>query len=746
MGKWKFPIRQTTVGGYFQIVFTKPGYAPQDVTFFRNAPTQLSSYSQADPFGDSTAEIQFPQITVFDDPNGSDLVNWFGLFSNVDIWYVPGVTDAPTTGHTLWQNPLTNKPTAIAPGAYYVGTQIVRNRIKMWEGFSTSIEYSADETSHSLTVQCQGALFQLDRYLQKPYFPPRPQPLEKMFADSFDPRFKPHLRTQRMATIFPATWEKKVPQRNPAVDSAYVLDAKAGSNWTGYASRQTGSWEKTLTGFIQNQLALMITQPGYGVTEGQQWTIMQQRESGQNSINMPGRKPVLQIRATDRDPDFSIWLGTPGITVQLSRDGTQMANIAYGQGTSIDGTQWSNNVISNDGSRTDYLPLAYKREVFPYTGNKGFNRGAFVGEAYLNFGTGFSQTDATLSADTQLKREADPGWTGTITMKVDPSHGFSRWLIQAGMTVRVWGINGTGATGINLHIASIEAAVNDGTVTLTVDSRYRDLLTVQEAVSRTRDPLTPTRMLQPNKYSVLIQDLNMKWDYNAGSGYIPQASTAWWKQKPQRIVFPYVEHFANYPPKKHATWYVRVNANATARKDRWTRVSIRTAEKGTIRKLQIICVDRNGNILKIPFHFSLWSLTVTPDGMPRDKYGPSPYINNAFTLVNPATGLPWPQSSYLIPEPGSLAIYGSQIDGKFNRAGFYPGSEQAGSPASGILVDENPVAFDNTAETDKGYDPNKTVNNKQTAQSITLYGMFYAEYTEPVYFQGRMWRLESGDT
>lgn len=747
MARWTAPTRLISSGGWIQIVMSQPGRSAQDVTFFRGVPTQVNSFSNADPFGDSTAVITFPQFTAFEDPQASDLINWFGIFANVDIWWVPEATAGPGSLPN-WIDPLTNTVRDIAPAN--------NNRIKLWEGFVSSIDYSASDTGHTVQMQCQGALFQLDRYLQKPYYPPRPVPLEKLIAATFDPKQKPHLRTKPLKTVFPSWWKKKVPTRNSADTGAlatYVLDAKPGDNWTGYASRQTGSWERCLTGFIQDQLTLMVVQPSSGTTTfGDQWTVIQELQTA----TTPGRTPVLQIRTSARTPDFSLWVGTPGVTMTFSRDGTQMANVVYGDGTSVDGTSWNGAVISNDGTRTDYQPLAWESNIYPYTSNKLFSTQPFAAEAYLKFGAGFEQAQAQESAATQLSRDLDPGYSGNITMKIDPTQNLSKWQIRAGMTVKVLGVAGTGTGGLNMHISAVEASPEDNSVALTVDSRFRDLLTVQEALARTRDPLTPTRMLQVNRTSVMVEDIIAPWNYKAGSGFIPTASTTWWDKKPTTTLFPYVAQFKKYPPRKYSHWYVGpVKANAVvgksyktlsqARTARWFRVPILTAEKCTIRRIEVICLDANGNILKIPFHFSLWYVKATPQAMPRDKDGPSPYINNAFTEVDPATGNPWPPGNFLAPEPQFIMGWGSKINGQFNRAGFYPGSEISGSPASGILVDSPNLQIDNTQQTNQNWNPNATVG-KQTKSAYTIYGMFYAEYKAPVYFLGRMWRQEPGST
>jgi hypothetical protein len=485
----------------------------------------------------------------------------------------------------------------------------------------------------------------------------------------------------------------------------------------------------------------MITQNDSGVKPGNSWTMNQERQD--ISEGKPGRLPYIEVRDVDRPQDWEVWLGTPGITMNFSRDGTQMANIIYGDGTSVDGTTWRNAVLSINGARTDYRPLAWDDRIWPYTNNKSFASHAFAAEAYLKFGTGFSQSVAHGSAEKTLQRDLDPGWTGSMTLSINPQSDVNKWQIRAGHTVKVRGIAGTGEGGIRFHIAEVNCSPQDGTVALTLDSKYRDLLNLEEAMSRTRDPLTPVKMLQTNKTSVMIEDIQAPWDYNAGSGLMPLDSKNFWFNKPRAVLYPYASWLKSHPPSKYPQYYAHVNANATARKDRWTRIPVLTSEKGTIRRTEVICVDHDGNILRVPYHLSIYYINVTPSAMPRDGDGPSPFIDNAFTSINPTTGQPWVDGDITHgPDPSYIIGWGGRINGHYNRAGFWPGSETAGHPVTGLFVDEEPWSFDN--HNNANYDPNKSLGQKQDVKGITLYVMFYCVFTQDVYFVGRLWRQEPG--
>lgn len=789
MAKWTYPTVNTGLGGRFQILIHHAGHSPQDVTFFRNVPASLDSYSNADPFGDATAQITFPQITAFDDPYAIDMYQWFGVFANVDIWWCPAMdlTTNPnldTSDLTPYIDPRTNRYGAYAPGGEY-GTKVPGgdllhdNRIKIFEGYVASIEYQLDDQGHSVQFQCQGALFQLDRYLMKPYYPNRPQPVEKVIRDAISPVRLPNLRTAPMKISWPDGWSTVFPQRHKNENIELVIDGKAGANWTGYATRDTGSWNKILTEYIQNALTGMVVKPNAEINHvGDQWTLLQELETSggdkPETANTIGRRPVLQVRLTKRPADFTIWLGTPGVTGSFSRDSTQMANIVYADGQSLDGVTWNGAIISYDGARTEWKPLAWIPDIWPYTKNKTYSKKPFVSEAYVKF-SGLNQAQATVAADTMLRRDMDPGYTGDLTLSSDPDDGFSRWTIRAGMTVKIKGFAGSADDGVNFHITQVMANPQDGTVELTLDTRYRDLLTVQEARARARDPLTPTILMQGNKYSVTIQDLQFPWSYKRGSGFLPRPSQKFWDSIPNGDLFPYRDHFKAKPPTskkdqawpsnitRHSDWYVRCNANAgydeksqtysshsKATKARWAFAPVITAERGTIRRTEAYVLDKHGNIIPCPFHMSLYYAKETPTAMPHNgKDGYSAFANNAWTTVDPQTGQPWPPGDSVHGPDKQIvdgALWGAKTNGIADFAGFYPGSQASGAKPSGILVDNTPWSFDNvTGNQNYPKEDAKKVGWKyKDTDIITLWAAFYAEWPTPVYFMARFWRQEPG--
>jgi hypothetical protein len=495
MARWSF-TEQSTAGGLLRVVFTRHGRGGRraDVTTFRGVATQVQEFADSDPFGDATGSIVFPQITAFDDLKAPEIGSWLAHYADVDIYWCPPVeADHATYPYDPVVLDAASRPLLMTPLA---------GATKVFEGFVADFGLTADEGNSQLSVELQGSTFQVDRYLAKPFFPLQPWPVELLIAEQFRHDTRPHLRTAPLITCFPAGWKLKVPQYSPHTNTVFTPAAKPGTLWTGYISRDTGAWDHALTTFVQNQLTNMITDKRSGVKPGNQWTLHHYRQgevlpSGRNRRGVaigggisPGRVSVLEVRDRRRTADFAMWLGTPGVSVDVHGDATQAADIVYGEGSGVDGNGWRNSVVGN--SRTDYLPLAWSPDIWPPTkDNPNFDPHAFTSEAYVQYGAGFDLPDAVKVAGQQLARDRDAGWTGSIVLSTDPSETLSRWQIKAGMTMKLLGFAGSGERGVNFHIASTSKHPMDGTVELTVDTRYRDLATVAEARARTRDPMTP---------------------------------------------------------------------------------------------------------------------------------------------------------------------------------------------------------------------------------------------------------------
>lgn len=708
------------VGGYFTVVFTVPGLAAKDVTYFRDVPIEIVSYASGDPFGPAVAQLRFPQITGFDD-FGTGELDWLQTNANVDIYYTDAVYSA--------SGDMINSLTQVKDREY----RQAELEDSVFQGFIASFDLTQNGSESSLSVQCQGALFQLDRMISKPFFPARPYLHENLIARALSPTRNPSLRTKSLGTAqFPVGWNTKMPSGKSTVYTP--IGAKPGQNIVGYWTRQTGDFSRVLTGFIQDMIAVMFTKDDCGVKAGDKWTL----------LLGPSRQPYLKIRSSDPDvapPDFELFFGQIGTDMNLSSDSSQATNVIYGEGTSLDGVEWKGTVVSNDGQTTEYVPLAYRGDVYPPNTkiNPNFVPGVILNESYTRYGSGMGQDQALIAASKQMQQFADPGWAGSITLNTDPV-GISRWRIKAGMNVLVKNLVGSGPEGVLLHIAEASQSPSNGSVTLKVDSKYRDLLTLEEVFNRTRDPLTPAKMLRVNRRSIPIEDLHAPWNYSAGSGFIPYTNRNFFRDLDPTDPFPWDAQAKRYPPRRYPHYYEQVNANAKTRAGRWKLgkdFPILLSEKGGARLLQIAAYDWNGKRAKVEFHFSLYYVAVTTNDMPyKDKNGPSPWIEGAFFETDP-TGVPWPKGYYLSPQKTMIEGWGN----KEQPAGYSPGRKSDGYGKTGLLIDEGSFTW-NFLERNPEFMQNVQTGKKNPTTAYTAYGAIYCEYPEDVFFVGRIYRVD----
>lgn len=716
--------------GYFRVFARPPGGDRVEITMFRGAPVQVSALGSSDPFGDSTATLTFPQITIWDKPGSGDL-SWLVPYTDIDI---------------TWQN--------VEPYSY----------VWQWEGFTIDESLTVTGNDSALTLECKGALYQADNYLAAPYYPQRPVPYEILIREALSPAKRPGLRTSAVTMEFPTDWNTVVPPFNEPAAFWFLQPwgVTTGQKWTGLTSRSTGAWDPVLTGYVQGLLSVMYDEGGA------QWSLRKD----------VGRKPALYLRRPPlkSDPNLLIIdLGTPGVEVQLSRDFTQSANVIYGQGTDSAGVAFSGMEINNLGDQTYFVPFSAARIVYPTTSNPNYNVNIARKETLLRFPDGMDELAARQLSNAQLMRFADPGYTGQLTLRVDPylqesGITYPRLLIQAGRSVLIRGIRGDNS-GVLFHISDCQVDVEGGSVQLTIDSKYRDALTVDEVRARTRDALTPLRSLQTGKYSNTVQDLLKPWSYADGSGMIPEGSQELFtKLMPDTAAFPWTDWTKKYPPKNPAytKFYIKIpKASLTNSSNNWAgdtsngvfkaALPVKMAQSGTIRLSQIAAYDLNGNLLPVYFHVSVYNNSgVSPADMPRipttdtkivkpvgATYAAgqtNPFFEGAFEKIKPDGG-EQDNAGVLFPDSAGFVMGWGNY---FELAGYSPGLSSRGAPVSGKLEDEQPWSFDTSSM--PGFDKYNPANNANNAGAGVMYIMVYADaqLSQDVYFLGRFFRQEPG--
>lgn len=592
-----------------------------DVTLVRNAPTAVSNITTTDPFGPGTATLIFPSITIFDTPGAGD-IEWLVPEANVDIcWMAPKEQESD--------------PDVI---------------LYKWEGYFLSFEYGEDDAGGTLTVECNGAMKQIDNFLATPEYVSRPLSYEQAISRQFSKVDRPSSRlaeVKSFAESVPSWYDKKFNKAayDKLDDYLRPVGIANGTQWSGLLTRSTGNFDPALTSYVQALLSSMGTNRGA-------FTLMLDS----------GRQPVFKHRDRLYQPNENtlvVDLLWPGVSVSATRDFSQKLNVVYGRGRGLDGNSFSNLNYSANGEDAFIEPFSARRQVHPISdGNKWLDKNKMRKEVSLTFYDGLSQAEASDVAAKHLEIFSDPGVTGTLTLKTDPllnNELFARQRIVAGMSVQIKGMFGD-PNGILFHFTETSMS-EDGTFSATIDSKFRDQLTVQEVRKRGRDSLVTNRVLDIGKYQSSIDDLLFPWSYPNGSGYVGAASNTMWKRalndttlKASDFVFPWkFPSYPNYRPSKaysvinndkvkngKSYFYAKLGPASNQSQNNWVRVPIRLSAAGQIRLFQIAAYDKNGNILKVPFHVSLYYQPVTSAAMPRIPSTKSTSVqvtNNAYVTV-----------------------------------------------------------------------------------------------------------------
>jgi hypothetical protein len=560
-----------------------------EVTYVRGTPTVIQDYSFTDPFGPEIATLLFPAITGFD--SSADFP-WLKAYTNVDIYYLPCTVDSWTPDHGHPESQVLD-PSTNSTMLYVHEFDQSGNRIKpIWEGFIQSRDPGYEGT----TVSCKGAAYQLDNYYAKPINPLRPKRTEEMIARYFDPRRRGLWLKAMNLSVDSPMWDRftrtydqwdhdrlfaqggirftPTATDDPLVGGSVPVggdqaEIELGLPWTTWITRHTGGWEKALTGYVQGALMTMYAAPtipppgadpdeptsGTDITDGDSWTI----------DVLPGREPVFKLKRQTDPPTHYAWYGQPGVTPRLTEDGTQAYNVIYGQGIGPDGTTWNEMRPLGDHATIAWQPI-YPEEaddslyVGWYRGNNlaenydGYAaerdraEGNSIVERYISdFPSGIDEQDAKRIAGMWARRDATPGWMGTIEIDTDLYDAIGTVMpkqgIRQGSVVCLMGFQGTTdvpVPGVNVFFVSkVEVSPTAGSVTVTVDTKFRDKLTVEHAMASGKDSLSTVPALRVGQMMNQIQDLAAPWAANKGAGVMPRPSHDLWTNTES---FPYCVH------------------------------------------------------------------------------------------------------------------------------------------------------------------------------------------------------------
>jgi hypothetical protein len=369
-------------------------------------------------------------------------------------------------------------------------------------------------------------------------------------------------------------------------------------------------------------------------------------------------------------------------------------------------------------------------------------------------------------------------------------------MIQGGQTIRIMGLLGI-KEGVLAHVTQSSVDFQALSTSLTYDTKYRDQLTVEEVRARTRDALAPRRALQVGKYSNTIQDLIIPWSYQAGSGIIPTAAKEFFLEKLRghpEATFPYEDFTRQYPPKNpsYQNWYIRIGPTDTGDANKnWSgmirdgktlmAIPIRMGQSGSIRLTQLAAYDRDGNVMPVKFHFSVYyGNGVAADGMPKFPQDPydttgvehqpprwrqprrigsepgevipttykvfqaNPFYEGAWEQVQPDGTQFWWSSDTNMPTQGAGLVVG--WGNFYEPAGYSPGRASKGARRTGVLEDATAWQWDVSQQQNIDFvQPERNVDEPYVGM---LFVQIYCDDQDdqPVYFMGRLIRNDPGQT
>jgi hypothetical protein len=599
--------------GYWRVVVDpKPSRldsTPIDVTFVRGAATSVVSLTTTDPFGPAAATLVFTSVTILDLPGSGDLY-WLVPEANVDIcWMKPQVAGVdPTEDDVLYR----------------------------WEGYFVSFEYGEDDAGSTLTVHCKGAMLQMDNYLAYPEHLTQPISYEFAIERQFNKTSRPDSRLRDCIPfketaltdsnfaflkddsthIFRSSdytnYNSKDAIYNKTMSKFYKpINLKDGDIWTGLLTRSTGNFEPVLTTYVQNLLETMQTPYG-------SFTLLLKE----------GRQPYFKHRKRLTVPDENtlivdiLW---PGVRVSATQDFSQKVNVVFGSGKALNGDTFTNIVYDGDGSHSHYEPFAYKKENYPrVASNTSYNQDTMSKEVSISFWAGLDISGAKKVAEKHLELSADPGITASLTLNTDPQlsdgTGVHRQTITAGSTVLLKGLFGN-QQGILFHVTEQSYGSDGNTVTLTLDSKYRNQLTVQEVRARGKDSMVISRLLGVGQYKPNIDDLLFPWSYEQGSGFVPTGAKLLWDvanfDNTSAGDFPWSNLTQTYPPSDFnpskvfdsSSHYVGIYgpADINNANNNWSAIApVMFSAAGTIASVRFVAVKADGTPYNVPFHVSLW--------------------------------------------------------------------------------------------------------------------------------------------
>lgn len=174
-----------------------------DVTYWRDTPAIIESWSSAEPFGDAAASITFPQVSIHDTLGPGGSVGWAADWANVEINRIhpDGVTTSP-----------------------------------LWEGMVSSLTDSATMTDQGLRIDAMGALLQIGLFRRLPTGSDAPIDIGVVIPFQFNPTTRRSYRGVQAQSVETGILTRFYGDGSPVTTYILALLATAvtggGDQWT----------------------------------------------------------------------------------------------------------------------------------------------------------------------------------------------------------------------------------------------------------------------------------------------------------------------------------------------------------------------------------------------------------------------------------------------------------------------------------------------------------------------------------
>ncbi len=500
------PTVVTNTVGWFRVTINN-----KDVTFFRGTPCEILEYTHGEPFGSGTATVKFPQITPFDDP----------------------AEDNAGGGSLPWLQ--TGKPLEIV----LYNTAKAREKT-VFEGFIVGFHSDMDGDANGeacITVEAQGSLYQADHILAQPEIVFEEQDLGELIPELLNKvpgrRYaKMKKKTTGVTTRSQGSWEPLLTGR--IQDLLATATTSDGLNqWTikmdpGRRPKLVLKDTETIDWTIYNGAPGVSINVSRDITQAPTQVYgrgVNKQGDGWANLRTPGFDPdvdpypyastataingssssTLREKINDRLRELG-YKKVPSGDTWNTETTAAIEHWQRAQGETVTGVvkgqTWTSMFYRGDPDdlkNAFYAPLGSMSYAEPYlydstgkrTGkNPDYNPDRLRVERFHSYGEGASKAKAKTWAEAELERDRIAGWTDTITLKTDPVEA-SKFKILAGDNIQVRNWQGQGNK--LFHVVEVSAQPAENQVTLTVDTRSRDMLTLDAIKERNRSAKNPAR-------------------------------------------------------------------------------------------------------------------------------------------------------------------------------------------------------------------------------------------------------------